>query len=1026
MAGKEYQIAVKIAGKVDKSLNNSIAKAQGMLGSIGGGIGSAIGKSVQIAGAAFGAIATGVVTAGAASVKVGSDFETAMSSLSATANANTEQYAALKAAAMECGRTTSKTASESSAALEYMALAGWSVEDSIAGLPSVLRLSEATAMDLAYASDLTTDSMAALGLTVDQLPEYLDVAAKANNKSNQSAQQLMEAYLAVGGTMKNLKVPIQESATALGVLANRGLKGSEGGTALNAIMVNLTTGAGKAGKAMKALGVSAFDSEGNFIGLEATLQQLNTALAGCTEEQRNAYLAAIGGKTHVDALNALMSGLNTEVSEGVSEWAALEEELYNADGALQAMRDTKLDNLAGDTATFKSALEDVGIHIYDGLQKPLREAVQFGTQEIYSLSSALEEGGISGLASQVGVVLSDVLQKAMEFGPQLLSIIFMIASGLLQGIRDNAPALAEGAAELASAFLQGFMEFYADFWTTAAILLDQLLQSIDAKMPEIMEAGRQMIIRLSEGITSHLPSILETAVSIILQLIEGLGTMLPELVSMAVAIIVQLANGITQAIPQLIPVIIQVVLAVVQTIIANLDQILEAALQLIMALAQGILDAIPVLIAALPELIQSIIDFILGAIPQIIETGIQLLTALVDALPEIIQAIVDAIPQIIDGIINAVLGAIPQIVDAGIRLLVALIQALPQIIATIVPAIPQIVTSIVGAFVDNIPAIVDAGIQLLTALIQNLPVIIAEIVKAIPQIIEGIVTALMNGLSAIVEVGANLVRGLWEGIQTLAGWLWDQVSSWISGIWDGICDFFGINSPSVEMAWVGKMLVRGLSNSITYNGREAVAAAQGMSEDVDAVMQQLGYDMSNALPTAFMFDADINRTASNTGGYSPYAAVAWNAQGAVLEGAQIFGTMGNNILGGGEAGHEAVLPLDTLWTEMRSIITDIVGGENQTGAIAALAEKLEAFIAGTSIGSRISDLIDRLNGDGRRPGPQPATEGGPGYAITYAPTFNFFGDKVDKDDVIEGASMTKEQFESFMDDYVKEHDRRDF
>lgn len=1024
MAGKEYQIAVKIAGKVDKSLNNSIAKAQGMLGSIGGGVGSAIGKSVQIAGSAFGAIATGVVTAGAASVKVGSDFETAMSSLSATANANTEQYAALKAAAMECGRTTSKTASESAAALEYMALAGWSVEDSIAGLPSVLKLSEATSMDLAYASDLTTDSMAALGLTVDQLPEYLDVAAKANNKSNQSAQQLMEAYLAVGGTMKNLNVPIQESATALGVLANRGLKGSEGGTALNAIMVNLTTGAGKAGKAMEALGVSAFDSEGNFIGLEATLQQLNTALAGCTEEQRNAYLAAIGGKTHVDALNALMSGLNTEVSDGVSEWAALEEELYNADGALQAMRDTKLDNLAGDTATFKSALEDVGIHIYDGLQAPLREAVQFGTQEIYSLSSALEEGGISGLASQVGVVLSDVLQKAMEFGPQLLSIIFMIASGLLQGIRDNAPALAEGAAELASAFLQGFMEFYADFWTTAAILLDQLLQSIDAKMPEIMEAGRQMVVRLCEGITARLPSILESAVSIILQLIEGIGSMLPELIQTAATIIVQLINGITQAIPQLIPVIIQVILTVVQTIIDNLDQILEAALQLVMALAQGILDAIPVLIAALPELIQSIIDFILGAIPQIIDCGIQLLTALVDALPEIIQAIVAAIPQIIDGIINAVLGAIPQIVDAGIRLLVALIQALPEIIAAIVPAIPQIVTSIVGAIVDNIPVIVDAGVQLLTALIQNLPTIIIEIVKAIPQIIESIVEALMDGLGSIVEVGANLVRGLWEGIQSLAGWIWDQVSNWASGLWDGICDIFGIHSPSTEMAWVGKMLVKGLSNSISHNGREAVAAAQAMSEDVDAVMRQLGYDMTAALPSSFAFDASIHRMAD----YSPNRdyGVKWNAGGAILEGAQIFGTMGNNLLGGGEAGHEAVLPLDTLWTEMRSIITDIVGGENQTGAIAALAEKLESFIAGTSIGSRISDLIDRLNGDGRRPGPHPVTEGGPGYAITYAPTFNFFGDKVDKDDVIEGASVTKEQFESFMDDYVKEHDRRDF
>ena len=123
---------------------------------------------------------------------------------------------------------------------------------------------------------------------------------------------------------------------------------------------------------------------------------------------------------------------------------------------------------------------------------------------------------------------------------------------------------------------------------------------------------------------------------------------------------------------------------------------------------------------------------------------------------------------------------------------------------------------------------------------------------------------------------------------------------------------------------------------------------------------------------------------------------------------------------------EDVIPLLAEEHHVVAVSTDGYDGGGTTFTTAeASAEKLEAYIAGTNIGSRISDLIDRLNGDGRRPGgPQPATEGGP--SIIYSPTFNFFGDNVDKDDVIEGASMTKEQFESFMDDYVKEHDRRDF
>ena len=274
------------------------------------------------------------------------------------------------------------------------------------------------------------------------------------------------------------------------------------------------------------------------------------------------------------------------------------------------------------------------------------------------------------------------------------------------------------------------------------------------------------------------------------------------------------------------------------------------------------------LIAALPEIINGIVTFLLNSIPQIIETGIQLLTSLVAALPDIITAIVAAIPQIIEGIITAVLNSIPQIIQAGIDLLVSLIQALPQIITTIVAAIPQIITGIVNALINSIPQIIQAGVELLVSLIANLPTIIAEIVKAIPQIITGIVSALGQGVSQIAEVGANLVRGLWQGIQSLAGWIWDKVSGWISGIWDGILGFFGINSPSKEMAWVGEMLVEGLAGSIKDNGGQAVKAAEGMSKNINGVMQDLAKDMTTALPTDFSVKGSVENamTSAVSGG----------------------------------------------------------------------------------------------------------------------------------------------------------------
>ncbi len=428
-----------VGGRGITSLSSGMAGAGQMAG--------AASKGFLVAGAAIAAVAATAAIAGKVmlevgkySVQVGMEFETAMSDAAATASASTEEFAKMERAAMEMGKTTSKTASESAKALEYMSLAGWDVDTSISALPSVLKMSEASGMELGQTSDLVTDSMAALGVTVEQLPGYLDVATKAQTKSNQSAQQLMEAYIGVGGTMKNLNVPITESATALGVLANRGLKGAEGGTALNAVMVNLTTGTGQAGKMMQQLGVSAFDQQGKFIGLGATLQQLDTALQGYSEEQRNAALAAIGGKQHMDALNALMAGLNTTNEEGISEWAALRGELDNCNGSLDAMRDKKLDNLEGDLAALQSATQDAGIKIYKHLNAPMREFAQFGTQAVYQVSDALERDGFAGASMAAGDALAEGMGMLIERAPEFLAKAAVSVGSFLVGFATELPA----------------------------------------------------------------------------------------------------------------------------------------------------------------------------------------------------------------------------------------------------------------------------------------------------------------------------------------------------------------------------------------------------------------------------------------------------------------------------------------------------------------------------------------------------------------------------------------------------------
>lgn len=493
----DYSIAIKIAGQLEGSFTQALKGAQnglsglGIAGKIGGAAVKATAATITTAGAAIGAV-------GAYSANVGKEFESAMSSVAATADASAEEYTKLENAAREMGKSTSKTAAESANALEYMALAGWDVDTSISALPSVLRLSEASGMDLARTSDLVTDSMAALGVTVDKLPEYLDIAAKAQNKSNQSAEQLMEAYLNVGGTMKDLGVPIEESAAALGVMANRGRKGGEAGQALSAIMANLTTGTGQAGKMMKKLGISAFDSKGNFIGLQNTLKVVSEATKNLSDEERNAALAALGGKQHVKDLNKLLDGLNATNEEGVSEWDALTGQLNDCSGALEKMAATKIDNLEGDMAILESATQDFGISVYKNMQEPLRGLAQYGTQQMGVLSEALESGGFSGLASALGDVVADGLVQIADRAPEFIEMASTLVDSLISGIENNEDAIGDSLGKLAVSGASAFVRL----------------------MPRVIVVGGKMVAAIAQGIINHFPQLSTAAKEAVAYLME--------------------------------------------------------------------------------------------------------------------------------------------------------------------------------------------------------------------------------------------------------------------------------------------------------------------------------------------------------------------------------------------------------------------------------------------------------------------------------------------------------------------------
>ena len=339
----------------------------------------------------------------AAAVKLGTGFSTSMSKVSALSGATGKDLEELEGKAREMGKNTSKSASEAADAMGFMALAGWDNKQMLEGIEPVLKLSEAGNLDLARTSDLVTDSLSAMGLEAGDLEPYLDKVAKASANANTDIDALMEAYVVAGGTFKNLNVPLEESSALLGVMANRGFKGSEAGTALNAMMTRMTNTTGPASKAFEEMGISVFDADGNFRGMETVLMEVKDKMAGMTDEQRSQIKTQLAGMNRSKEFEAVIAGLGDEYGE-------LKQDIENSDGALDEMRETMQDNLGGDLAKLKSGIEELGLIISDVLEPSVRKITQKMTgfiEKLQELSPKQIEAAVkfAGIAAAIGPIV---------------------------------------------------------------------------------------------------------------------------------------------------------------------------------------------------------------------------------------------------------------------------------------------------------------------------------------------------------------------------------------------------------------------------------------------------------------------------------------------------------------------------------------------------------------------------------------------------------------------------------------------
>ena len=449
------------------------------------------GSTISSVGTKMLPVTAGITALGTAAVTTAANFDTSMSQVQATMGITKDSMSTVNGQsvntmdtlgelAKKMGSETAFSASECAEALNYLALAGYDTEAMTKTLPTVLNLAAAGNINLADASDMVTDAMSALGLGVDDAETMVDQMAKTASSSNTSVSQLGEGILTIGATAKSIKGGTAELNTALGLLANNGIKGAEGGTHLRNIILSLQNPTDAAAKSLKQLGVDVYDSEGNMRSMNDILGDLNGSMDGMTSEEKSNIIGNIFNKTDLSSVNALLANTG-------DTWDDLQSSITKSGGAAQDMADTQLDNLSGQITILKSALEGLAISFGELLMPAIKQIVTWIQAFVDKLNSmddntkkvivtiALIIAAIAPVLIVIGKVVSAV-GSIMTIVPKLASAFGVVQKAFAA---LNATMLANpivliiaAIAALVAAFIylwntnEDFRQFWINLWET--------------------------------------------------------------------------------------------------------------------------------------------------------------------------------------------------------------------------------------------------------------------------------------------------------------------------------------------------------------------------------------------------------------------------------------------------------------------------------------------------------------------------------------------------------------------------------
>ena len=440
---------------------------------------------------------TAVLGAGAtAAATVGSSFEAAMSKVSAISGATGDSLQSLTDKAKEMGAKTKFSASESASALQYMAMAGWDTESMLNGIDGIMNLAAADGLDLATTSDIVTDALTAFNLKASDSTHFADVLAKASSSANTNVSMLGESFKYVAPLAGTMGYSVEDVSLALGLMANASVKGSMAGTSLKTALSNLASPTEDMANVMTQYGISISDTERNALPLIDVLKTLREKFGGLSETEQTAAASTLFGKE-------AMSGMLAIINASDSDFDNLTKNINNADGAAQAMADTMQDNLQGQITILKSALEGLGIEIYEGMSAPLQEAAVEAQNYVNRLTEAFKSGGLSKMIEEAGAIFGELAVKAAEAAPEMINAAVDFLQAFVDGIADNSDKLAKSAVDIIQTLITSVTEHAPDLIKAAKVIVSELVDNLSKLLPkELQKPVKEAISTIQKSFES--------------------------------------------------------------------------------------------------------------------------------------------------------------------------------------------------------------------------------------------------------------------------------------------------------------------------------------------------------------------------------------------------------------------------------------------------------------------------------------------------------------------------------------------